>query len=88
MPSSQNISIYQKFNGKPLLRQVIPGIRFKNFTYSPDFKTITMSVLSSTFNQDNAEYGIIVDDDAFKNKKTGQPLLGIDDGFWKFKTGM
>jgi hypothetical protein len=35
-----------------------------------------MEVLTSTFNEPNSNYFIVIEDNAFKNKKTTQPLMG------------
>jgi hypothetical protein len=34
-----------------------------------------MEVLTSTFNEPNSNYFIVIEDNAFKNKKTTQPLM-------------
>ena len=71
-----------------LLRQSIPGNLMENLKYSDDRKTIFFNVLSSTFNQAESDYSVVVDDDAVKVLGSGQPLLGIGKGILKFKTGM
>ena len=47
-----------------------------------------INVLSSTFNQANANYIVVVDGDAVKSKNTNQPIMGIEKGYWRFKTGI
>ena len=88
--SDGSISIYQNNSGTHLLRQVIPGNRYyQNITYSPGKKTLYFDILSSTFNQGNANYFIVVEDNAMKSE-SGQPLLGVEAGekSWNFGTGM
>ena len=47
----------------------IPGNKFENITHFAVSKTVSIDV-----------YFVVVDDDAFKNQETGQPILGIDQG--------
>src|SRR4051794_7867746 len=84
--SSQNISIYQNISGKSYLRQRIPANKGENVTFSAN--SISIEILSSTFNRANADYYVVIDDDAIKNKKNSQPLIGVEKGYWKFRTGM
>ncbi|CAG8517544.1 16437_t:CDS:10 [Funneliformis mosseae] len=82
--STSNISIYQNNNNYPILRQSVPGN--SPLLYSVDNKTIILDVLESTFNQPNANYYIVINDNVVKDWKTNQPLIGIESNIWKFNT--
>lgn len=84
--SINNFSIYQDYNGIPLLRQSSPGNPSNVFSLSNDNKTIQINVLESTFNKPNANYYIVIDDNAVKGLISNQPLAGVGKGYWNFKT--
>ncbi|CAI2174672.1 3054_t:CDS:10, partial [Funneliformis geosporum] len=87
--STNNISIYQDGNGKnAILRQSIPGNSPSSFVYSADNQSLILNVLESTFNQPNANYYIVIDDNAVKDLKTDQPLMGIQTHTWMFNTNV
>ncbi|CAI2182418.1 6647_t:CDS:10 [Funneliformis geosporum] len=56
------------------------------FIYSADNKTIILDVLESTFNQPNAKYYIVINDNVVKDWETKQPLIGIGSNIWTFNT--
>ncbi|CAG8533796.1 4914_t:CDS:2 [Diversispora eburnea] len=66
--STGNISIWQRNGGmvdnnnKDILRQTISGSNSKFFTLSNDSKTIQVTILSSTFNQPDNSYYVLIDD--------------------------
>ncbi|CAG8660766.1 7170_t:CDS:2, partial [Funneliformis mosseae] len=85
--STNNIFIYQDDSGgKPILRQSITGNAPTSFVYSADNQSFILNVLESTFNQPNGNYYIVIDDNAVKDFKTDQPLMGIQTHTWKFNT--
>ncbi|CAH1759514.1 8612_t:CDS:10 [Entrophospora sp. SA101] len=99
--ASGNISIYQ-VNDNPIdddslssfintdnsiLRQTFSGSDSK-YVKMIDNNTITLSVLSSTFNQPDKSYYILVENGFVKDKKTNQNLLGIKSNMWKFSTDL
>ncbi|CAI2184724.1 7856_t:CDS:2, partial [Funneliformis geosporum] len=72
-------------NSDPILRQTVPGSS-PSFIYSADNRTINISVLESTFNQPNAKYYIVIEDNVVKDLETNQPLIGIGSNIWEFNT--
>ncbi|RIA88250.1 hypothetical protein C1645_775438 [Glomus cerebriforme] len=83
--STNNISIYQYNDENPILRQSVPGSS-SFFSHSADNTTLILNVLDSTFNQPNAMYYIVIDDNIVQDWRTNQPLLGIESNIWKFNT--
>ena len=67
-----------------MIRQIIPGN--SDFLTIGD-KSLSIRVLNSTFNQQNANYSVVVDDNVIINKKSGQPIFGIEKGFLNYRTG-
>ncbi|CAG8441094.1 7681_t:CDS:10 [Ambispora gerdemannii] len=82
--SSGNISIYQTNGTSQILRQ--------SFTSQPCFiegddgKTVTCPVLTSTFNQPQTAYYIMIDNNFVKNKSSNQPQFGIEKNTWIMRT--
>src|SRR5437763_16490122 len=72
--SSQNISIYQKVDDtKDILRETHSG-ESKNCQVLPDNTTLSLTVLSSTFNQPNSTYYIKINADFVKRNTTLEPI--------------
>jgi len=44
-------------------------------------------VLPSTFNEPNSNYFVTIDDNTVKNLQNNQPIIGIGENIWHFKTG-
>ncbi|GBB90932.1 hypothetical protein RclHR1_01800017 [Rhizophagus clarus] len=84
--SINNFSIYQDDNGTPRLRQSAPGNPSKVFKLGSDNRTVYIDVLESTFNKPNANYYIVIDDNAVKDLISNQPLAGVGKSYWSFKT--
>src|SRR5437764_3879891 len=74
--SSQNISIYQKFDEKDILRETFSG-ESNNCNVLSDNTTLSLTVLSSTFNQPNSIYYVEIDPNFVMHNSTSEPLLGI-----------
>ena len=86
--SSQNISIYQKVNDTiDILRETYSG-KSNNCQVLSDNTTLSLTVLSSTFNQPNTIYYVNIDPNFVKHNTTLEPLLGILKYKWTFFTGM
>ena len=86
--SSQNISIYQKIDDtKDIKRESYSG-KSNNCKELSDNTTLSLTVLSSTFNKPNSEYYIEIDTNFVKQNKTLEPLPGIPKRKWKFSTGI
>ncbi|CAG8611342.1 11793_t:CDS:2 [Funneliformis caledonium] len=83
--SINKIFIYQVNNSDSTLRQTIPGNSL-SFTYSADNRTINISILESTFNQPNAKYYIVIEDNVVNDLETNQPIIGIGSNIWEFNT--
>nr|CAG8450953.1 8818_t:CDS:2 [Entrophospora candida] len=86
VPTVNNISIYQiNNNNQDIFRQSFSA----NSEYckiSDDKKSLTIQVLTSTFNLPNTSYYVIVDNGALIKFSTDQPLTGILENVWKFTT--
>ncbi|CAJ0847007.1 1085_t:CDS:2 [Entrophospora sp. SA101] len=86
VPTVNNISIYQiNNNDQDIFRQSFSA----NSEYckiSDDKKSLTIQVLTSTFNLPNTSYYVIVDNGALIKFSTDQPLTGILENVWKFTT--
>ena len=49
---------------------------------------INITVLSSTFNQPNTTYYVLIDDGFVKDRRYQEPIIGIHTNVWTFKTRM
>ncbi|RGB40402.1 hypothetical protein C1646_753350 [Rhizophagus diaphanus] len=86
--STANISIYQ-LNGdlyKPnLLRQTISGDS-KLCTIGSDNHTVHIPIFSSTFNQPNTSYHVVIDNNFVISQERNEPLIGTNEKIWIFST--
>ncbi|POG81425.1 hypothetical protein GLOIN_2v1507790 [Rhizophagus irregularis DAOM 181602=DAOM 197198] len=86
--STANISIFQ-LNGDPykpnLLRQTISG-NSKLCTVGSDNHTVHIPIFRSSFNQPNASYHVIIDNNFVISQERNEPLLGINEETWMFST--
>ena len=85
--SAQNISIYQATDGNLILRQ--------GFSANSGFCSITSNgtavtcqIFKSTFNQADATYDVVVDNNFVTSKSLIQPLTGVTEGNWVYYGGM
>ncbi|CAG8709799.1 16278_t:CDS:2, partial [Acaulospora morrowiae] len=86
-PSLANISIYQRTNTGlgvvDFLRQTLPAsspnVRFND-------SVVSIDVLSCTFNQQGQIYFVVIDGNFAKAKEFNEPLLGVGNGTWMFRT--
>ena len=85
--SAQNISIYQATDGNLILRQ--------GFSANSGFCSImsngtavTCQIFKSTFNQADATYDVVVDNNFVMSKSLNQPLTGVTEGNWVYYGGM
>ncbi|GBC27317.2 hypothetical protein GLOIN_2v1885764 [Rhizophagus irregularis DAOM 181602=DAOM 197198] len=94
MLSTANVSIFQ-LNDDPhkpsLLRQTIAGDS-ELCTIGSDNHTVHIPIFSSTFNQPNSSYHVVVDNNFVISQERNEPLLGINEKTWiistkPFKTG-
>ncbi|GBC25777.2 hypothetical protein GLOIN_2v1885764 [Rhizophagus irregularis DAOM 181602=DAOM 197198] len=92
--STANISIFQ-LNDDPskprLLRQTISGDS-KLCTIGSDNHTVHIPIFSSTFNQPNSSYNVVINNNFVISQERNEPLLGINKKIWMistkpFKTG-
>ncbi|KAG9301896.1 hypothetical protein G9A89_004576 [Geosiphon pyriformis] len=79
--SIKNISIYQFKGADPILRQTFPS-QSQYCSLSDDQKSINIKVLSSTFNQPNGSYFVIIDNNFVKTRLLDEPLFGIKKNDW------
>jgi hypothetical protein len=86
--STANISIFQR-NGDPykpnLLRQTISG-NSKLCTVGSDNHTVHIPIFSSTFNQPNSSYYVVIDNNFVISQERNEPLLGIIQKTWMIST--
>src|SRR6266542_3437899 len=80
--SSRYLTIYQ-YDGKNYTtpRQTISGLNPKYCKMIND-TAISFNVLASILHQNNARFGIKVDNDFVKSKATKEQLLGISEEIW------
>ncbi|RHZ80333.1 hypothetical protein Glove_137g124 [Diversispora epigaea] len=89
--STGNISIWQKNGGivnnnnKDVLRQTISGLNSEFIKLSNDNKTVQVTILSSTFNQPDTSYYVLIDN-GFVTDETGEILLGVKKNVWIVNT--
>ena len=72
---------------KDILRETYSG-ESNNCNVLSDNTTLSLTVLSSTFNQPNSIYYIKINADFVKRNTTLEPLLGIFKNKWIFTTSM
>ncbi|UZO02582.1 uncharacterized protein OCT59_021061 [Rhizophagus irregularis] len=86
--STANISIFQ-LNGdlyEPnLLRQTISGDS-KLCTVGSDNHTVHIPIFSSTFNQQNSSYHVVIDNNFVISQERNEPLIGTNEKVWMFST--
>ncbi|CAG8646529.1 10140_t:CDS:2, partial [Scutellospora calospora] len=84
-PSIANISIYQYTNSSDNLRQTLSSnssqVRFITG------QAIEINLLSSTFNQEGANYFVTIDPSFVILRGLGEPIPGVNNGTWSFFTG-
>ncbi|PKK55829.1 hypothetical protein RhiirC2_801416 [Rhizophagus irregularis] len=86
--STANISIFQLNDDlyKPsLLRQTISGDS-KLCTIGSNNHTVHIPIFSSTFNQPNSSYYVVVDNNFVISQERNEPLLGIIKKTWMIST--
>ena len=85
--SRQNISIYQVTDGNFIIRQ---GFSAKSGFCSVMLNdlAVTCQIFKSTFNQPDATYNVVVDNDFVMSKSLNQPLNGVAKGNWVYYGGM
>ncbi|CAG8456099.1 279_t:CDS:2 [Diversispora eburnea] len=86
--SLQNISIYQRTNTNS---GVIDNLRQTLFASSPNVHFVNgfevlIDVLSCAFNQQGEEYFVTIDDNFAILSNSNEPIFGIKNGTWIFKT--
>ncbi|CAG8690227.1 24142_t:CDS:2, partial [Racocetra persica] len=67
------------------IRQKVSPTTYKFCKISQDGKTISIKIISSTFNQ-YGEYYVQMDNDFVKSKYYGEPLTGIAGGIWNLNS--
>jgi len=82
--SNRNITIYL-FNGTDyIIRQTTSG---QFCSIESDNKTVSLNVLSSTFNIQNGEYHISISSNFVKSNDSNDPMVGLYDK-WILYTGI
>ncbi|CAG8621603.1 756_t:CDS:2, partial [Cetraspora pellucida] len=75
--SQGNLTIYQFIDSdNAIVRQIVSGDS-QFCTLSPDGKTVTINVISSTFNAPGQQYYVQVDNNFVRSKSLKEPLLGV-----------
>ncbi|RIA99528.1 hypothetical protein C1645_800583 [Glomus cerebriforme] len=87
-PGPGNITIYQndERNTLTVIRQTFSGNSKYCQIDEDERTTISCDILKSTFNLLNTPYTVKIDNNFVKSSLLDEPLLGIPDGFWTFKT--
>ncbi|KAG9292372.1 hypothetical protein G9A89_015242 [Geosiphon pyriformis] len=82
-----NISIFQGNSSWSHLRQTLRATN-SLCSLGDDNRTISIGILSSTFNQPNSEYFVVIDNNFVKSQSHSQPLIRIQQDLWKFSTNV
>ncbi|CAG8502330.1 7793_t:CDS:2 [Paraglomus brasilianum] len=85
-PATGNVTIYATDGVKKYFRQSYSPISSQYCQLDKHNQTLTMDVLTSTFNQPNMTYYVVLDNGFVESMEDGEPILGISDGKWKFRT--
>ncbi|CAG8590312.1 4907_t:CDS:2, partial [Scutellospora calospora] len=83
--SNSNISIYQQIIGADdLLRQRFQGDTSNDVCWldPKDNKTVIVQILSSTFNEPNGQYYVLIENNFVRRSDSNEALLGIDKNLW------
>ncbi|RHZ83236.1 hypothetical protein Glove_99g117 [Diversispora epigaea] len=82
------IWVYQIDNnsGDNVIRQYVNGNDREYCSISDDGLTVKVVVIKSVFSFPNRDFYIKVDNNFVKSKAYGEPLMGINDNIWTFKT--
>nr|CAG8451181.1 13626_t:CDS:2 [Entrophospora candida]CAG8485331.1 4221_t:CDS:2 [Entrophospora candida] len=81
------ISVYLvQDGGNNVLRQKVFGTNTKYCNITSNSLSVTFNIISSTFSQQSSNYYIKVDNNFVRDKKTQEPLLGIQENIWKIST--
>ncbi|PKY54591.1 hypothetical protein RhiirA4_473482 [Rhizophagus irregularis] len=83
--STANVSIFQLNGDSNLLRQTISGDS-KLCTVGSDNHTVHIPIFSSTFNQPNSSYYVVIDNNFVISQERNEPLLGIIQKTWIIST--
>ncbi|CAG8600210.1 5551_t:CDS:2, partial [Ambispora leptoticha] len=84
--STGNISIYQTgINGEDLLRQTIYGLSGLAST-TDNASSVSIPILKSTFNQPEASYYVLMDNNFVKDKQLDEPIRGIGKNEYRLYT--
>ncbi|CAG8525393.1 3950_t:CDS:2 [Paraglomus occultum] len=85
-PAAGNVTIYATDGVNKYFRQSYSPI-FSQYSQSDESnQTLTLDVLTSTFNQPNMTYFVTLDNGFVESMEDSEPILGISDGKWKFRT--
>ncbi len=83
---SRDLTIYQyDEKNHTIPRQTISGLN-PNYCKMLNDTAVSFKVLTSIFHQDNAKFGIRVDNNFVKSQITKEQLLGISEEIWTFTT--
>jgi hypothetical protein len=86
--SSRNITIYQFDEQNVRTRQMTSGEISEFYSVDEDKRVITVNVLSSTFNVQNATYHVYVGANFVKHNETDEPINKLPHTSWILKTGI
>ncbi|RIB17609.1 hypothetical protein C2G38_1416109 [Gigaspora rosea] len=84
--SNASITVYKITDNNINIRQKILSTMKDFVSISPDGKTIIISLINSALNQYNEEYYVQMDNNFVKRAMYVQPLKGIANGIWRFKS--
>ncbi|CAB4422419.1 unnamed protein product [Rhizophagus irregularis] len=82
--SNGNLTIYQYLNESIISRQSVSGI--SELCKLVNDTAVYIKIFFSTLHQINVKYGIRIDNDFVKTSLNEEPLFGISEGIWNFKT--
>ena len=85
--SSGNLTVYQYLNDTDIiLRQVVPVGQSEFCELVNNNMAISVKLFASTLHQANAKYGVKVDSNFVISQQFNEPLLGISERIWTFRT--
>ncbi|CAG8516218.1 16547_t:CDS:10 [Acaulospora morrowiae] len=85
--SDGNITIYQNINSSSVILRQMISARDAKCHLGNDTRSITVDLISSTFNQPKAQYFVQIDNNFVKSRNYREPLLGIDSRVWWLTAG-
>ncbi|KAF0501470.1 hypothetical protein F8M41_020001 [Gigaspora margarita] len=82
--STSNFTIYKASDNS--IRQRISATMYDFYKISSEGYTVSIKVINSTFNEDDEQYFVTMDNNFVKYQTFDEPIKGIHDSIWILKT--